>query len=1561
MNRIILMVTGMFGASSLLLVDSAIKGTALLLLAAIAAILLRRDSAATRHLLWMLAIVAMLVVPVLSAMLPQWRVLPEWAGVPPKTTVAATSPPSIAMPAESAVEITRMANPVKVELPSATAHQSAAELPVSPPALVTPKIISAPSVRSWNWIEALPLAWAIGFSVLILRLLAARLLLWNSECRGTVIGSSTRTAKPTDDAIVTNLQAACLQLGIARRVTLLMHPDKTIPVVWGIFRCRLLLPESARHWSGEQLRSVLLHELAHVKRRDTVAQMLAQIAVALHWFNPLVWLAVWRLGVERERACDDLVLASGVRPSAYAGHLLEVVTALSPVRWSQSCGLAMARKSSLEGRLLAVLSKNQSRRRVSVALAAIAFAMAVGIAVPVAMLRAADEKPAEKPKPTATNMTPKHQSAQALFKKWQDSARTDGKIPGGALRSLARAVAKFIKLNPTDERVPKLTDLLERIDTSHDWTQADAVALLNDLTDIYPTLPEWAGTGERFSVGSPIRPGEPLPAELSGAAWGQPAANGLRVAWLLEPGTAQHPLGTNLKSRILFHNTGKEAVVFQTPDWHQYSTHKARDAKGAAIIVSATYWTRLSTLVPIRLAPGEYAEAEAHGIAIGARNTAEENWAGLRIGAWIEAKEGDEVTFLPAAVTASGDLFTMPPDRKTAAESWKAIVRERIDREGPMPAAAADREQLIRRVMPDLIGLPPTREEIAAFAADNSPDALAALVERIVPRIAPFAGDLPAGEIKFRVTAADPDAAKKPRVANEPGWYTIGDHVALSIVQKPDGDRRVNEASILFFSTDPYAQPPGKSHEIKLPDGHLPWAAAWERGSTVLWVAQKGLVRKYDFRNPAQVKETRFDPGSIVDVPEQLRDSLRKVFEAPGAPVQQREPLKPKDGAKLEPGMEQNLKWGEPVKGLRAAVVIRHSTDKPKAGDFPDLYLVVQNVSKAPIRLTDADVPANVSVRSLLHKNDGRILYIMGAREPALGDVTLQPREVTFLPMFDPVTKMTAPADPTVDKHTLGQTIAEGVLKNTHESLVIQMQIDNAPAGAWAGKLVSGDTSGSVAAGQPQPKDENAKALYKVWQHNARKNGNIPGGFIGRLSAKVNEFIRVDSADAAGAPYAKKMEPLVPRFDAARDWTLAQAVALLDDIAAVSSAPLSTALDEAQGVTLKPGSPLPKELANAPWGQPLPNGLRMAWLLEPRAAEHRLGTPLKSRILLHNSGNNIVVFRARTWHQGVYKARDAQGADINVEAVTMFTRPPLVPFRLWPGEFVELNAPGIGVGPMGKSDDWQNISVGSWIEAKAGDDVTVTTGPVPLSDWNEEPPKGEPRWWLDLITARLARELPLPADAAERAHLVYRAGMDLFGTPLSAQEIAAFVSDAAPTALDSLAKRLSQHADFKPYGFTRYVGSLTSAPTKFRVLPPDPDDAKKPRTATDPGEYTLGANAALVVTRRPVGERIVNEAHIAFGTLEQIIPKSYEIKLPDGYGTWAAAWMRGGTVLWVLQKGNVRSYDYTDPAQVKETTLEEPANVDKVPKPILDALRAAVDVPGAPKPAPAASKKETQR
>jgi len=265
--------------------------------------------------------------------------------------------------------------------------------------------------------------------------------------------------------------------------------------------------------------------------------------------------------------------------------------------------------------------------------------------------------------------------------------------------------------------------------------------------------------------------------------------------------------------------------------------------------------------------------------------------------------------------------------------------------------------------------------------------------------------------------------------------------------------------------------------------------------------------------------------------------------------------------------------------------------------------------------------------------------------------------------------------------------------------------------------------------------------------------------------------------------------------------------------------------------------------------------------------------------------------------------------------------------------------------------------VGSWIEAKAGDDVTVATGPVPLNDWNEAPANnGEPAWWHELIKANLAQNLPLPAADEERRRLVYRAGMQIFGTPLSKDEIDAFVSDHDANALDALAKRFAKRA-----GTTAFSGDLTSAPTRFKVLPPDPDAAKRPRAASNPGRYTLGENIRLIVTRRPDGDRIVNEGRIQFFASDPKAEaaKPVELKLPDGYNTWAAAWERGGTVLWVMKNGEIHGYDFSNPALVKEMVLDEKAKSKQPPKPILDALHRAIapaEAPAAPPAATAAPK-----
>ncbi len=120
-------------------------------------------------------------------------------------------------------------------------------------------------------------------------------------------------------------------------------------------------PVTGGIWSRERCREVLVHDLAHIRRRDCLTQLLANLACIVFWFQPFVGWAAQRMLVERERACDDQVLLRGTRASDYADNLLEIARGVGVDRRTALLGPAMARRSQISGRLLAVLDPRLKR------------------------------------------------------------------------------------------------------------------------------------------------------------------------------------------------------------------------------------------------------------------------------------------------------------------------------------------------------------------------------------------------------------------------------------------------------------------------------------------------------------------------------------------------------------------------------------------------------------------------------------------------------------------------------------------------------------------------------------------------------------------------------------------------------------------------------------------------------------------------------------------------------------------------------------------------------------------------------------------------------------------------------------------------------------------------------------------------------------------------------------------------------------------------------------------------------------------------------------------------
>lgn len=341
------------------LADAAIRGLVLLGTAATLMLVLHRASAATRHLVWTVALAGVLVVPALRPVLPHLE-LP----VPAAEVLRSPAPASTAGP-----EL-----PVSVQPPSmgtssrvdGGAERSDAQGVASK---VASSVHSTGVLRSagettpgtagdrrpiGGAIPPLTVLWLVGAILLLLPLGAGWI-----ELRRLAL----RSPRLEDPRIRHRATRLALRLEATRGYRLLESPAGSMPMTFGLFRATILLPADAREWSRSRLDAVLLHELAHVARRDTATQLLAELVRAFHWFNPLAWLAARRLRVEREHACDDMALAAGSRPSEYADELLALVRSYRTAPAS-TAALAMARAGEVASRLRAVLDEGRPRGRV---------------------------------------------------------------------------------------------------------------------------------------------------------------------------------------------------------------------------------------------------------------------------------------------------------------------------------------------------------------------------------------------------------------------------------------------------------------------------------------------------------------------------------------------------------------------------------------------------------------------------------------------------------------------------------------------------------------------------------------------------------------------------------------------------------------------------------------------------------------------------------------------------------------------------------------------------------------------------------------------------------------------------------------------------------------------------------------------------------------------------------------------------------------------------------------------------------------------------------------------
>jgi TonB family protein len=327
-----------------LLVDAAIRSSIIVFLGLVATMLLRHRSAALRHVVLAAAIFGAAAVLPLSLVVPAWDV--PWQ--------VATSVSTAAMPPES--------------------------LPAMPTVVTGAEMASEP-------VAALPLiavVWMTG-------VMAGTAVFIAGIAR--VLRIASRAERLQDGAWARVAAQLSRRYGLTRRVVLLQTDAADLLATWGLFRPCVLLPAQARAWSEDRAHVVLCHELAHIRRGDWFVQISAEALRTIYWFNPLLWIACRRLQRDSEQACDDVVLETGVSALEYATHLLELARSCHRSESAWASVMPMARPSTLERRIAAMLNPGLNRVTLSRRVIALTAVLLASVTLPTAAFRATQSGP----------------------------------------------------------------------------------------------------------------------------------------------------------------------------------------------------------------------------------------------------------------------------------------------------------------------------------------------------------------------------------------------------------------------------------------------------------------------------------------------------------------------------------------------------------------------------------------------------------------------------------------------------------------------------------------------------------------------------------------------------------------------------------------------------------------------------------------------------------------------------------------------------------------------------------------------------------------------------------------------------------------------------------------------------------------------------------------------------------------------------------------------------------------------------------------------------------------
>lgn len=209
---------------------------------------------------------------------------------------------------------------------------------------------------SAHWAFIFVIAWLLVASVAILRLAVG--IVRVHRLRRTCTAINPAELEPAIAKIVADFSAS------SSAPVMTSSDEISVPAAIGFLKPAIVVPRWAvRELSPQELNSILLHEFAHLERRDSWTNLLQKVVRAVFCFHPAVWWIERRLSLEREMACDDYVLAETDDPHAYAKCLLALLERNFARRGWAMAQAAVHRAHEATLRLSQILDANRAKSK----------------------------------------------------------------------------------------------------------------------------------------------------------------------------------------------------------------------------------------------------------------------------------------------------------------------------------------------------------------------------------------------------------------------------------------------------------------------------------------------------------------------------------------------------------------------------------------------------------------------------------------------------------------------------------------------------------------------------------------------------------------------------------------------------------------------------------------------------------------------------------------------------------------------------------------------------------------------------------------------------------------------------------------------------------------------------------------------------------------------------------------------------------------------------------------------------------------------------------------------